>query len=135
MVSFKGQLNFQKLYLTIISIVSVIGMAIAFGTVLYNVWLHLLISDDEYIAARGIREVKTCEQPRYSDPSWSALPRTEQEILDCKQQAQQQSILERNFELKEMIIAWTSRWLIFLILFITHYPRLQQSKNNIKQNT
>ncbi len=54
-----------KLYFSVISIVGVLGTAIAFGIVGYSRINQLFISDAEYIAWNSSREIQQCEDPSF----------------------------------------------------------------------
>jgi len=57
--------SLTKFYFTLVSFVGIIGMVVAFGIVFYNIILSAVISDDEYLAGRGYREIEQCSDPYY----------------------------------------------------------------------
>lgn len=119
--------SFVKFYFTIISIVSIVWMAIAFGIVVYQQWMNILITDDEYMNNRGRREIQQCSEPTYKNIAWQEqeiVSKTPEEITACETKKKEETLSQRSYEAKEGSIWWLTRWIIFLILFLTHYPRM-----------
>ena len=129
----KSRFTLLKVYLTIVSLVAVIGMAIGYWVAIYNGIQSAVISDEEYINGRGMRyQFDVCTQPKYvtSVPSQGEQPitPTAEEIAECEEKARTTMMAERNYNTKESVtggLVWGS---IALILFIIHYPKLFRAK-------
>lgn len=136
--------NFAKFYFTIVSIASIIGMVIAYWIALYNIIINAVITDDEYMLWHSYYEVQNCTDP-YSYPKygrwypvefavdwpadiWSGVQLTQEEIQECEEKATERALSQRSLQKKEAVTWGLIRWVLFTILFITHYPRMQQSE-------
>lgn len=136
--------NLLKLYFSIISIVGILGTVVAFGTAGYS-WLNqFFITDTEYIAGNDSRKIQQCEEPVYSPSPKEAMPvnptgepnirqKTPKEIETCKTKAEQRVILERRLDTKQAIIWGLVRGIIFLLLFLSHYPRMVKQHEEEKK--
>jgi hypothetical protein len=124
----RGGFSFVKFYFTIVAIVSVIGMAIAFGIAIYQQGMQFFISDEEYVSSRGHREIEQCSQPERKSvpdrPEGVEVTKSTAEIARCKEEKTTKVMRERSFSTKEATIGGITRGFIFLILFLTHYPRM-----------
>lgn len=112
--------SFIKFYFTIVAIISVIGMAVAFGIAMYQQGMQLLISDAEYLQGHNHREIQQCENSEYM-PRMKPMPiegpdelvegkeRTPTEIQQCKQEATERIHNERSFDTKEATIGGLTR--------------------------
>lgn len=127
--------NFVRFYFTIIAIISIVWMAIAFWIAAYQQWMLLIISTDEYVQNRWRWEVKQCSEPIRKSIPWDEqelIDKTEAEIEQCEKDKKLDIAMQRSYDTKEATIWWLVRWIIFLILFLTHYPRMiwfQETKN------
>jgi hypothetical protein len=113
-------LSLKKLYFTLVSIAWIIWMLFGYGNLIYTTITSYVISDQEYIAWSYSYEIKECEN-LYPKSEWQ-IPKTPQEIQECKQQAQSTILQRRAYDKKTSIINWIVRWTLFLILFVTHFP-------------
>lgn len=137
--------SFKKFYFTIISIVGIIGMTVAFGIAGYSILKSIIITDQEYIQWRNSREIKECERTWWAIDDLRAYPLQEktidgvaplpqpnspsqEDITRCKNEATERLSKQRSFETKETVIWGLVRWIIFLILFTTHYSHMIRSK-------
>ena len=80
-----------------------------------------IISQEEYVNNR-YREVKQCEDPTYNE-KWAPKTKTTTEIDACKKDATDRMVVGRKYELKNSVVNWALRWLLFLIIFVIHYPK------------
>ena len=63
----RNKFTLLKLYLTVIALVGVIGMAVGYGVAIYSGINSAVISDEEYMTGRGVRyQLDVCTQPKYS---------------------------------------------------------------------
>ena len=120
--------SFVKFYFTIVAIVSIIGMAIAFGIAIYQQGMQVLISDQEYLVGNSRWEIEQCEQGTWKtvpgNPDGQQIEKTPKEIESCKAKNTAKVINQRSYNTKESTIWGITRGIIFLILFLTHYPRM-----------
>lgn len=140
--------SFVKFYFTIVSVVSVIGMVIAYAIASYQILKHVLITDAEWVNQRWYYDVQQCAQPTYYpsrgtiavDSNGSTKPvlapadtgegamvqKTAEEITKCENDVKLRLISTRTFETKDMSIGGIVRGTFFLFLFLTHYPRMMK---------
>lgn len=128
----KWGFSFSKFYFTVVSIVSVIGMAVAFGIAIYQQGMSLLITDAEYIVGHNEREMRSCEEPTRKqigdgpDSTSKEITKSPEEINTCKAETSARLITQRSYTTKESTIWGVTRGIIFLVLFLTHYPRMMK---------
>lgn len=126
----RNKFTLLKFYLTVVSLVGVIGMAVGYGVAIYNGIQSAAISDDEYMTGRGVRyQIDVCSQPKYvgADSSQATQP-TEEEIQKCQDDARTNMIAERNYNTKTTVIGGIVWGTIALILFGIHYPMLLKTR-------
>ena len=129
-----------KIYLALVSFISIIAVAITLGIVLTSFWKYLLITDDEYIQFKEKWRIDNCNFYWNPDGSRYQLEKpieqdlekkpTKEEIDLCVEQITKDVSLRRSFELKEMFISSWAWFIVFLILFILHYPKFLKSRNS-----
>lgn len=122
----RNKFTLLKLYLTVVSLVGVIGMAIGYGVAIYAGIQSAVISDQEYMKGSGMRyQLDTCSQPKYTgtQPENTVAP-TAEEITTCEDKAKEDMIFQRNYDTKQNVIGGLVWGSIALILFIIHYPML-----------
>jgi hypothetical protein len=98
--------NLTKLYFTLVSLVSIIGLAIGYGISGYNYFMSHYITDDEYIA-KQYYQFDQCDQPNYAKATTAdqnPVMRTDAEKATCKQDARKQVLLTRSVNTKENVI-------------------------------
>lgn len=122
--------NAVKSYFAVVSVLSIAGVIVASGILFYNLLQKLLITDEEYILGSSMnREIKNCEQPEYKpENNNQPVARTPEKIAECKAEATKNIILQRAYNLKQMMIAGGVWFIICLIVFLVHYPKLQTVK-------
>lgn len=128
--------NLFKIYLSLVSLVAIIGITISFGSLSTMVFKFFIISDSEYLEHKNMynnTELK-CEDEIYYDTNKKSSVRkyqTEKEIQDCNKKrsiSKIQNINDRYYLLKEGIIT-SIVWLFsFLILFLLHYIKFCKYK-------
>lgn len=133
--------SFVRLYFTIVSVVSVIGMVVAYAVGTYNVLRTVIVSDDERMAQRGRYEVDACKTmpadvdpyaKPITEPGAVATPKTPQEIAECEAKVTQRMIDQRSFEMKDTAVGGAVWGTFFLILFLTHFPRMMKLERQSK---
>jgi len=120
------KLNSSKLYavyLAVVSFVSIISIAITLWIVLTAVWKFYIISDDEYIQNTRSAEINECIEPKLTTWRDERIERTPEEIEECKTLAIDSAIKSRRYKFKDMFISSWARLIIFIILFIFHFPK------------
>lgn len=127
----RNKFSLLKFYLTIVSLVGVIGMAIGYGVAIYAGIQSAVISDEEYMTGRGVRyQLDNCEQQSYAmvkGDEEPAMP-TEEEVATCQEKARKNIIAERNYSTKQNVIGGIVWGSIALILFAIHYPLLIKTR-------
>ncbi len=138
--------SFVKFYFTIVSIISVIGMVIAYAIASYQLLMLAVITNEEWVTQRAYYDLQQCEQPSpypmdvygntkpipTNDPNYVLPPRTKDEIATCKQETMTRYDKQRSFETKQTTIGGLVRGTFLLILFITHYPRMMKLERQAK---
>lgn len=136
--------TFLKFYLLVISIVATLGIVGSFGWLAYSSLNHLLISDEEYVQGRYYWNYDNCSTEISTYPErvdtngnsytdYNTTPTitkpTEEEIALCEEKALADATKERNYEFKQALITEITWLLVFVILFVTHFPFfLRQNK-------
>lgn len=127
----KNKFTLLKFYLTVVSLVGVIGMSVGYGVAIYNGIQSSVISDEEYMTGRGVRySLEACTQPKYpgTPESPQGTAPTAEEVQECEDRAKANMIAERNYNTKQTVIGGIVWGTIALILFIIHYPMLLKAK-------
>ncbi len=126
--------NAVRSYFAVVSVLSIAGVIVAWGILFYNLLNRVLITNEEYILGANSWEITNCEQPDYKpDPTSAVAPqiqvaKTPEKIAECKAQATTRVIAQRNYNLKQMMIGGGVRFIICLVVFLIHYPKLKASK-------
>lgn len=112
-----------RIYLGLVSIIGLIGTIVSVGTFGYTFLNTVVISNIEYVqnSPEGYA-YRACSDPASypADPKTPA--KTPAQITDCQNTQSAQILLSRKYNTKTTLID-TSVWgLIFLIVFLTHYP-------------
>lgn len=111
----------KTFYFMIVSFASLIGLAISFGTVLYATSQKFIITDTEYLQSYNTYEIRQCEEPK----SWakeSFTEKTTEEIAECKAERIENTLTQRSLDFKESLLWWFSWGIVFLIIFLFHFP-------------
>lgn len=138
MIQSSKSFSFVKFYFTIVAVISVIGTVIAYAIASYQLLRTVLITDEEWIVQRGRYEIDACKQPTYvPSPVDSAgmvkpagvdttvaKPKTAEEIAQCETDTRARLIAQRAYETKDQAIGGIVWGSFFLVLFLTHYPRM-----------
>jgi hypothetical protein len=117
---------FLKIYVTIATIVGLVGALIAIGNLLSSQMELWMISDDEYIASNYYYEIDQCSGDKYAPGADVATPKSDEEIQACKIAARERILSQRSFYGKQSIINGIVRGLLFALLFAIHFPRLRR---------
>lgn len=117
---------FLKIYVTIATIVGLIGALIAIGNLLSSQMELWMISDDEYIASNYYYEIDQCSSINYGPNGKETTPKSDEEIQACKTAARERILNQRSFQAKQSIINGIVRGLLFILLFVIHFPRLRR---------
>lgn len=126
-------------YLAVVSFVSIIAVAITLWVVLTSVWKYFMISDEEYLQYRESYKLESCKNPTYPAtetikgnlaPSTTTTPvsPTQEEITKCETKVRSEIHFSRAYDLKEMFITSFAWFIVFLILFVFHYPKFLKLK-------
>lgn len=119
--------NFLKLYLLVATIVGLFGTIIAYGIGLYSGLEYVILTDEEYVmTANNRREIDNCSQPIYKLDTTVERTTEAQEI--CVAEATERLTKSRTIDFKMSILQWWVWGTIFLILFLTHYPRFRKEQ-------
>lgn len=132
-----------NLYLWVVSVFSVIALAINLWIILTMAANFVFITDAEYVASNYSYKLENCEnwgRVKTMSPEWETTTqtRTEEEIEECKEQAREDLATQRRFRLKEDLIASGAWFIVFIILFGLHYPQFKwfdMSDNKSKKKT
>lgn len=129
------------IYLAVVSFVSIVAVAITLWIVLTSVWKYFIISDEEYLQYRESYKLENCKNPIYWE-KWVTSPVTvdgtetpartpsEEEIAKCEEKVRKEVSFSRAYDLKDMFITSSAWFVVFLVLFIFHYPKFLKSKND-----
>lgn len=118
-----------SLYLAVVSFVGIVAISINLWIVLTSVWKYFIISDQEYIQYSRSYDIKACEEPKLV--TWAQdqrVERTKVEIDKCKADATSSAIMARRYDLKDMFISSWAWMIVFLVVFLFHYPKFLKSK-------
>ena len=129
-----GKNVYLRLYLLAISILAIAGMTIALGLIAFPSFQKMVVTDQEY--AMNQWQYKNCQEPVYRPamlsqvmpdqdgivPEALMIERTVEEIQACQSQALTERISHRNYEFKHNLAMAFARFMVFVILFITHFP-------------
>lgn len=127
------------IYLAVISFVSILAVAITLWVVLTSVGRYFIISDEEYLQYRESWKLENCKTPIYGE-KWcdssamvdgtitSARTPSDEEIAKCEEKARIEVSFSRTYDLKDMFITSSAWFVIFLILFIFHYPKFLKTR-------
>lgn len=125
-LAMKNRFSLFKFYLTMVSLVGVIGLAIGYGVALYNGIQSALISNEEYMAGQGrMYSLDQCKQPNYSTvvkPNETPVPPTAEEIAACEEKTTANLLAQRKYDTKQTVIGGITWGTLALILFLVHYP-------------
>ncbi len=129
-------------YLAVVSFVSIVAVAITLWVVLTSVWKYYIISDEEYLQYRESYKLENCKNPIYWE-KWVASSTvavdgtqtpartpSDEEIAKCEEKVRKEVAFSRAYDLKDMFITSSAWFVVFLILFIFHYPKFLKSKND-----
>ena len=119
-------------YLAIVSFVALVAIAINLWIVLTSIGQYFLITDDEYLQNREYYKIEQCE----NNSSWDQklqrtinVNKTEKEINECKEKVKASVSASRSYNMKDMFIGSWAWGIVFLLLFIFHYPKFLKIKN------
>lgn len=127
------------IYLAVVSFVSIVAVAITLWVVLTSVWKYFIISDEEYLQYRESYKLENCKNPIYWE-KWVASPVTvdgtetpartpsEEEIAKCEEKVRKEVSFSRAYDLKDMFITSSAWFIVFLVLFIFHYPKFLKTR-------
>lgn len=121
-------------YLTLISFISILAVAITLWIVITTVGKYFIISDEEYLQYEQSWKLDNCKYNNYSMPekvdnedSQITTP-SKEEIAECEAKVRSEITLSRAYDLKETLLSSSAWFVIFLILFIFHYPKFRHLK-------
>lgn len=123
-----------NIYLAIVSFVAIVAISINFWIVLTSVGQYFLITDDEYLQNREYYKIEQCETwadlvSRWIIDSTNSIQRTPEEISKCIEKVKLSVSASRSYNLKEMFIGSWAWFIVFLAIFLFHYPKFIKEKN------
>ncbi|MGE4443936.1 MAG: hypothetical protein AB7E37_03015 [Candidatus Altimarinota bacterium] len=127
------------IYLAVVSFVSVVSVAITLGVVLTIVGKYFIISDEEYLQYRESYKLENCKNPIYGEKGVTspvtvdgtetpARTPSEEEIAKCEEKVRKEVSFSRAYDLKDMFITSSAWFVVFLVLFIFHYPKFLKTR-------
>lgn len=118
-------------YLAIVSLISIVAISITLWIVLTSVWKYYIISDEEYIQYSRSYLITQCEEPKLTTGAQDTrIEKTQAEIDTCKIDARESAIMARSYDLKDMFISSWAWMIVFVIVFLFHYPKFLKSRNS-----
>lgn len=130
------------IYLAIVSFVSILAVAINLWVILTSIGKYFIISDEEYLQYRESYRLENCKNLIYEGKinpssvvainetgSWARNP-SDEEIARCEEKVRKEVSFSRKYDLKDMFITSWSWFVVFLILFLFHYPRFLKIKQD-----
>lgn len=124
--------SIYKLYLLIASLVWLIWWLISLWIALTSLGQRLIITNNEYLNWQRYYELQQCKEPYYygkTAPKDESRRPTEEQIKTCETEKKEQVLLGRNVNVKETVLWWIIRAILFSILFFTHYPRFKKENH------
>ncbi len=120
--------NFLKLYLLLATIVWLFGTIIAYGIAVYSGLEYVILTDEEYISSsNNKREIDNCTHPYWRGDT--SVEKSAEEKEACITEVTERLIKARTTTFKINILRWWLRGTIFLILFLTHYPKFREEQS------
>lgn len=128
-----------NLYLAVVSFVSIVAVAITLWVVLTSVGKYFIISDEEYLQFRESWKLENCKNSIYWE-KWNipTIPvdnvnsinrtSTDEEIAKCEEKVRKDVSFSRTYDLKDMFITSSAWFIVFLVLFIFHYPKFLKTR-------
>lgn len=124
-------------YVWIVSFVSIIAIWITLWVVLTSIWKFYIISDEEYLQSNQSYRLNECKNPTFNTidaKTWITTSGTktpsEEEIQKCEAKVREEVKFSRAYDLKDTFIASRAWFLVFLMLFLFHYPKFLKTKND-----
>lgn len=93
---------------------SLIGMIISSSILIYTIASSILISEDEYITSR-YWDIQQCDQPTYQGEK--TIARSADEIVTCKKDARERTLLTRQYDSKTTAIGSLSRLFVCTVVY------------------
>ncbi len=125
-------MNIKKLYFWLVSLISIIAIAVSLGIMLSSLWKVFFISNEEYLVTHDY-EFKNCEYAAKSQLCWWKTincnldqEKYETAVKKCKDNKKKDIILRRFYNLKITLIGSVSTFIVFLIIFLFHYPKFKK---------
>lgn len=132
-------INTSKLYsfyLAVVSFISIIAVAITIWIVITSIWKYFLISDEEYLQYRESYKLTDCRNSIYN-PIYDEkgiiikneeTKKTPESIKECEDKVRKEVSASRWYDLKDTFISSFSWFVVFLILFLFHYPKFLKTR-------
>jgi len=127
-----------NVYLGVVSIFSILSIAINLGVVLTMLGRFFIISDAEYIANNYNYRFDSCETTVVTKMVWNndvRRERTKEEIKECKAEVREELTIKRSFDLKKDMITAGAWFIVFVFLFGFHYPKFKAYKEEEEVKT
>lgn len=124
-------------YVWIVSFVSIIAIWITLWVVLTSIWKFYIVSDEEYLQFNQSYRLTECRNPTFNTidaKTWVTTSGTktpsEEEIKKCEIKVREEVKFSRAYDLKDMFITSRAWFLVFLMLFLFHYPKFLKTKHD-----
>lgn len=118
-----------RVYLLIASIVGLIGGLVSIGIALTSAAQRLIITDHEYVYGQNYYELQQCKEGYYygkTDPKDANRKPSADQKATCEAEKAANLTLQRQVDFKQTVLGGGIRALIFIALFVTHYPRFRK---------
>lgn len=131
MVDTKKEWGILKLYLIIASLVWLIWGLISLGIALTSLWKRVIITNEEYVRWRWRwhYELQQCKEQYFygkTAPKDENRRPSEEQIKECEKTQTENIVFTRRIDVKETVLGWGIRAILFAILFFTHYPKFKK---------
>ena len=124
-------------YVWIVSFVSIIAIWITLWVVLTSIWKFYIVSDEEYLQFNQSYRLTECRNSQFDPMVEKSLTTTantkmpsEEEISKCEAKVREEVKFSRAYDLKDMFITSRAWFIVFLMLFLFHYPKFLKTKND-----
>lgn len=133
MVLEKKNFSLLNVYLTLVSFVSLVGLVIGFGIALHEGVSRLITTDDEYVVSDY--QYRNCRGTNSYDSARQSVKKADAEVKSCQDDRRADALLSRNVDFKKVVVGGGTWGLLFLIVFLAHYPRFVRSYRAAKEES
>ena len=128
MVLEKKGVSLLNVYLTLVSFVALIGLVVGFGTAIQQLVMGVIVTDEEYARYNRSYELDQCSASDYKPGARPTdaqveVKKTDAQVADCKAKKIVEIAAARRFDIKQTSSIGLTWGVLFLIVFLAHYPR------------